>query len=85
MAMDKKEQKELWLGFARDAASRYQMPDEVDNADELVDDMIEVATQYADGMLDEMEERFGDSRGSSRRRSGRGKRSQGSEAREGED
>lgn len=58
MALDKKE---LWVGWTRDAMSRYAMPEEVEDSDELVDDMAEVATTYADQMLDEFEARFGGS------------------------
>jgi len=71
MATDKKEQKELWVGFAHDAISRYVIPDDIGDSDELVDDMAEVATKYADEMLDQLDERFGGasgSRGSGRRR-----------------
>ena len=60
--------KELWVGWTRDAMGKYVLPDKVDDAEEMVDDMIEVATSYADGMLDEFEERFSGGRGSRRRR-----------------
>ena len=49
---------EMWVQWARDAVSRYVVPEEVEDADELVDDMSEVATKFADTMLDEFEERF---------------------------
>lgn len=52
--MDKKE---LWVGYTRDAAARYVVPDEVDDADDLVDDMTSVVTKYADEMLDQFESR----------------------------
>ena len=68
MATDKKEEKELWIGFARDAAARYQMLEDADSNDELVDDMVEVMTKYADSMLDELDKRYGGSDRSSRRR-----------------
>jgi hypothetical protein len=48
---------ELWVGWTRDAMTRYSPPEDVDN-DELVDDMVEVATKYADSMLDVYEETF---------------------------
>lgn len=57
-AKDKVE-KELWLGFARDALSRYTAPDRKIDSDGLVDDMVEVATKYADSMLDELDKRYG--------------------------
>jgi hypothetical protein len=49
---------EMWVQWTRDAVSRYVVPEEVEDADELVDDMSEVATKFADTMLDEFEERF---------------------------
>lgn len=66
MAIDKKE---LWAGWTRDAMSRYVIPDTIDDVDDLIDDMAEVAVGYADQMLDEFEERFGGgSRSGTRRR-----------------
>jgi hypothetical protein len=66
MAIDKKE---MWVKFAQAAQSRYMIPEDIDNADELVDDMVEVSVKYADSMLDEFDERFESSgRGRSRRR-----------------
>jgi len=62
------DKKELWVGWTRDAMSRYVMPEEVDDSDDLVDDMAEVATTYADQMLDEYENRFGGSAGRQRKR-----------------
>jgi len=55
MAMSKAE---MWVQFALGAVSRYVVPDEVEDADELVDDMSDVAIKFADEMLDEFEERF---------------------------
>lgn len=75
MAVDKKE---LWAGWTRDAMSRYQPPENVDSTDELVDDMSEVATTYADEMLDQFEERFEGNRGGGRKR-GRRQRGGGGE------
>jgi predicted site-specific integrase-resolvase len=49
---------EMWVQFATAAVARYVVPEEVEDADELVDDMSEVATQFADQMLDEYDERF---------------------------
>ena len=62
------DKKELWVGWTHDAMSRYVMPEEVEDSDELVDDMAEVATTYADQMLDEYENRFGGSAGRQRKR-----------------
>jgi hypothetical protein len=55
MAMSKAE---MWIQWTRDATARYQVPEEVEDADELVDDMSDVAIKFADTMLDEYEERF---------------------------
>jgi ATP-dependent DNA ligase len=65
------EKKALWLGFARDATNRYVIPEDIDDADELIEDMVDVATGYADAMLEELEERF--SGGAARRRRGKRK------------
>jgi len=63
------DRKELWVGWTRDATSRYVIPDEIDDTDELIDDMAEVASGYADQMLEEYEERFSAGRrGGGRRR-----------------
>lgn len=54
--------KELWVGWTRDAISRYEMPVEIDDEEgaleDLVDEMADVATDYADAMLAEYENRF---------------------------
>ena len=62
------DKKELWVGWTHDAMSRYVMPEEVDDSDDLVDDMAEVATTYADQMLDEYESRFGGAGGGRQRK-----------------
>ena len=49
---------EMWVAWTRDAVGRYVVPDEVEDADELVDDMTDIAIKYADTMLDEFDERF---------------------------
>jgi hypothetical protein len=56
--MDKLDKKELWVGWTHDAIANYMMPEDVEDADELVDDMADVATKYADAMLAEYEARF---------------------------
>jgi hypothetical protein len=55
--MASKEEKELWLDFAHDAASMYSRPEDLDDED-TVDDMAEVASEYADAMLDAYNERW---------------------------
>jgi len=64
MAEDDK--KDLWVNWTHDAMSRYVMPDDIEDVDELVDDMVTAATKYADAMIEEFEERFS---GGKRRRS----------------
>jgi hypothetical protein len=59
--------KELWVGWTRDAARMYVAPDEIED-DELVDDMIEVTSDYASGMLDAFEQVFGSIEGRTRDR-----------------
>lgn len=69
MAIDKKREQELWVGFARDAMLRYEKPtDGVEDVEELVDDMSSVATTYADEMIDQYIKRYGGSAGRARRR-----------------
>lgn len=62
------DKKELWVGWTRDAMSKYTPPDGKVDTEELVDDMIEVTSGYADGMLDEYEKRFDGGGGRARRR-----------------
>lgn len=52
------DKKDLWVGWTHDAMSRYVMPDDIDDVDDLVDDMASAATKYADVMIEEYEERF---------------------------
>ena len=67
MAVSAKQASELWVAWTHDALARYAPPDSEDN-DEIVDDMVEIATKYADTMLEEYEKTFGDGEGRSRRR-----------------
>lgn len=48
----------LWIEWTHDAISRYAMPEDIEDADELVDNMVDVVTMYADSMLDAFEKRF---------------------------
>jgi hypothetical protein len=69
MARDAKE-KELWAAFAQAAMQSYQVDlREADDVDEVVDDMVVVASGFADAMLDAMDERYTEKarRGSKRR------------------
>lgn len=58
MANDK-DQGEMWLELVLGALSKYVPPEKVDSPEELVDDMVEVTTEYANGVLDVYEEQFG--------------------------
>lgn len=69
-------EEELWVGFARDAMSSYAKPDDIEDAEDLVDDMSAVACDYADAMCDEFEERFSSS---GRRKAGKKRSRKGTE------
>jgi hypothetical protein len=53
------DKKEMWIDWTHDAAVHYSPPDETEDNAELADDLIEFTTLYADGMLEEFNERFG--------------------------
>ncbi len=59
---------ELWVNWTHDAMKRYVMPEDIDNADELSDDMADIATKFADAMLEEYTDRFAAGGGAERRR-----------------
>lgn len=73
MAAKDEEKKELWVDWTHDALGTYTAPDNIDDTDELVDDMVDTAASYADAMLEEYEERF--SGGTARRRKSSKKKS----------
>ncbi len=50
--------KELWVEWTHQAMSKYAPPEGKIDDEELVDDMVDVTTKYADSMLDAFEERF---------------------------
>ena len=52
------DEKELWVRFACAVIESYEIPDEIDDVEELVDDMTALAGKTADAMLDEFEERY---------------------------
>jgi hypothetical protein len=56
--MDTKEAKALWAGFTRDALQSYTIPEEVEDDEDLINDMVDLASSYADAMLEEFESRF---------------------------
>lgn len=61
----------MWIAWTRDAISRYSPPEKVEDSDDLVDDMVHVAASYADGMLDELDKRYGGGSGDSGGRRGK--------------
>ena len=52
------DKRELWVEWTHQAMSKYTPPEGKIDDEELVDDMVDVTTKYADSMLDEFEERF---------------------------
>lgn len=67
-AVNSNEKKDLWVQWSKSAISRFVMPDEIDDAEELVNEMVAVAADFADAMLDEYEERFEAKAAKSRRK-----------------
>lgn len=70
MAVKDEKAKELWVGWTRDAISVYEEPDDIDPED-LIDDVVDFVTEYADAMVLELAHRFED--GTVRKRRGKGK------------
>jgi hypothetical protein len=52
------DEKELWVRFVEAAVSRYVLPDDVEDAEEVADDMADVAVHFADAMAEEYKKRF---------------------------
>jgi hypothetical protein len=50
------DKKELWVQWTHDAITKYIPPDGKIDTEELVEDMVEVTTGYADSMLEEFRE-----------------------------
>ena len=75
MAAKDEDKKELWVAWTHDALSVYEEPDDLDDddEDELLNDMVDAVTSYADAMLEEYESRF--SGGTARRRRAKRKKS----------
>jgi len=66
-----KEEQQNWIGFAKAAARSYQPHDDIETLEELVEDMADVSSSYADLMMDECASRFD---GKSTKRRSRSKR-----------
>ncbi len=67
----KDEKKELWVDWTRDAMAAYTEPDDIKSVDDLLEDMVEFTTAYADAMLEEFAHRF--ESGTARKRKGKGR------------
>lgn len=67
MAIPAKEEKELWLSFANDAAQMYSRPDDLDD-DEAVEHATDFTAGYADAMLDAYDARYAETKSRSRRK-----------------
>lgn len=61
------EKKDLWVQWAHDAIARYPLIDEDEDVDETANNMVDVATVYADLMLEEYENRFASGAAASKR------------------
>jgi len=72
MAAKDEKTKELWVGWTHDAISVYEEPDD---ADDVIDDMVEFAASYADAMLEEFAHRFEDAGARKRRGKSKSRRS----------
>lgn len=59
--MNEKEERALWVECAKAAIQSYEIPEDVDNLDDLVDDVADTASLIADAMVEEYEKRYGDS------------------------
>lgn len=68
MAATSNEKKDLWVQWTKTALTRYVMPEIGDDTEEVVDEMVALAADFADGMLDEYEERFESKKGGTRRK-----------------
>ena len=77
--MADKQEAEMWVDWTRDALRSLDIPDDLalddeEAVDSLVDDMVDLSTQYADAMLDQFTERFApDDEARPRRRKKRGR------------
>jgi hypothetical protein len=62
------DKKELWIDWTHDAIGAYTRPDDIEAIDDVVDDMVEFSTKFADSMLDEYEALFEKSTSKRRKR-----------------
>jgi len=71
--MNDKEEKALWIEFAKATIQSYEIPESIDDLDDLVDDISELSATVADAMVDEYTKRY-DRGGDQRRTRGRGRK-----------
>lgn len=71
MAEKDEKAKERWVGWTRDAAAMYIEPDDIKDADDLVDDMVDTTVAYANAMAEEFNHVFENA--GARKRRGKGK------------
>ncbi len=67
-----KEERAIWVEFAKATIQSYEPPEELDKLDEVVDDMAGLAGMVADAVLEEYRDRF-DGRAERSRPAGRGR------------
>lgn len=56
--MNDKEEKALWIEFAKAAIQSYEIPEDITDLDELVDDIADLSSFVADAMVEEFKERY---------------------------
>lgn len=78
MAKASDNEKALWVEFAKVALQSYEIPEDIENLDEMVDDIGNVCGTIADEMLDQFMERYGETTGRAPRARG-GRRTRRSE------
>ncbi len=58
MAAKTEDMKALWVSWTQDALGLYSSVEGLEDGDDLVEDAVSFATEYADAMLTECQERF---------------------------
>jgi hypothetical protein len=56
--MNNKDEQTLWIEFAKAAIQSYEIPEDIDKLDDLVDDIADLSGMVADAMIEEFKERF---------------------------
>jgi hypothetical protein len=71
--MNDKEEKAIWIEFAKATIQGYDVPEDIEDFDALVDDIADLSEAVADAMVERFSERFNGG-GGGRRRPRRGAR-----------